>query len=61
MRQFLKSNQVPLTVTMFPRFGAAGPFTDPHIANDTFENAHSLFVGDDISYGAARYTYAVYS
>ncbi|KAF8125709.1 glutamate-cysteine ligase-domain-containing protein [Boletus edulis] len=55
-RRHLNVNEVPVTVTSFPRLGVSGIFTEPHFSPDGAKPSHSLFFPDEIISPHARYT-----
>ncbi|EGO00094.1 hypothetical protein SERLA73DRAFT_107071 [Serpula lacrymans var. lacrymans S7.3] len=54
-RKHLKANEVPLTVTSFPRLGAPGVFTEPHFTADNAVSSQSLFLPEEITNPHARF------
>ncbi|KAF8222928.1 glutamate-cysteine ligase catalytic subunit [Tricholoma matsutake] len=54
-RQHLKPNEVPLTVTSFPRLGVSGQFTEPYFDPSNAISSHSLFLPQEITNPHARF------
>ncbi|KAG6375363.1 glutamate-cysteine ligase-domain-containing protein [Boletus reticuloceps] len=54
-RRHLNPNEVPVTVTSFPRLGVPGIFTDPHFSPDGAKSSHSLFLPEEITNPHARF------
>lgn len=48
-RKHLKPNELPVTVTSFPRLGVPGVFTDPYYEPAGALASHSLFLPDEIT------------
>ncbi|EJU04328.1 glutamate-cysteine ligase catalytic subunit, partial [Dacryopinax primogenitus] len=53
-RRHLKPNEVPLTVTSFPRLGTQGQFTEPYFEPKS-EESQSLFLPSEITNPFARF------
>ncbi|KAH0827873.1 glutamate-cysteine ligase-domain-containing protein [Lanmaoa asiatica] len=51
----LNANELPITVTSFPRMGAPGVFTDPYFSPDGARSSHSLFLPEEITNPHARF------
>jgi hypothetical protein len=56
-RQHLKSNEIPLTFTSFPRLGVAAPFTEPYYDPADAVSSHSLFLPEEITNPHVRFPY----
>ncbi|KAF9227348.1 GCS-domain-containing protein [Gyrodon lividus] len=54
-RKHLKSNEVPVTFTSFPRLGAPGVFTEPYYSPEDADSSHSLFLPEEITNPHARF------
>ncbi|KAI0759820.1 glutamate-cysteine ligase catalytic subunit [Trametes elegans] len=54
-RKYLKSNEVPFTMTSFPRLGVPGVFTDPYYDPVDAVSSHSLFLPEEITNPHARF------
>lgn len=54
-RRHLNANEVPITVTSFPRLGAPGVFTDPYFSPDGAKSSHSLFLPEEVTNPHARF------
>lgn len=54
-KRHINANEVPLTVTSFPRLGAPGVFTDPYFSPDDAKSSHSLFLPEEITNPHARF------
>lgn len=54
-RRYLNANEVPITLTSFPRLGAPGVFTDPYFSADGAESSHSLFLPEEVTNPHARF------
>ncbi|KAA1471786.1 glutamate-cysteine ligase catalytic subunit [Dentipellis sp. KUC8613] len=54
-RKHLKENEVPMTVTSFPRLGASGTFTQPYYDPADAVSSHSLFLPQEITNAHARF------
>lgn len=54
-RQHLKSNEIPLTFTSFPRLGVLGQFTEPFFDPKDAVSSHSLFLPEQITNPHARF------
>lgn len=52
----MRANEVPLTLTSFPRLGAPGVFTDPYYPPGG-PAARSLFLPDEITNPHVRFPY----
>lgn len=52
----MKENEVPVTLTSFPRLGAPGVFTDPYYEPGG-DAARSLFLPDEITNPHVRFPY----
>lgn len=48
-KKHLKPNELPVTVTSFPRLGVPGVFTDPYYDPAGSLASHSLFLPDEIT------------
>ncbi|KAG2039997.1 glutamate-cysteine ligase-domain-containing protein [Suillus americanus] len=55
-RKHLKANEIPFTITSFPRLGTRGVFTEPHFSSDDAKSSHSLFLAEEITSPHARYS-----
>ncbi|KAH0827865.1 glutamate-cysteine ligase-domain-containing protein [Lanmaoa asiatica] len=55
VRRHLNANELPITVTSFPRMGAPGVFTDPYFSPDGARSSHSLFLPEEITNPHARF------
>lgn len=60
-RKHLKSNEVPLTFTSFPRLGAPGQFTEPYYDPLNAQSSHSLFLPEEITNPHVRFPYVARS
>jgi glutamate--cysteine ligase catalytic subunit len=56
-RSNLKPNQIPMTLTSFPRLGVPGKFTEPYYDPAEAVSSHSLFLPDEITNPHARFPY----
>jgi glutamate--cysteine ligase catalytic subunit len=56
----LKENELPVTVTSFPRLGVPGIFTDPYYDPANAQASHSLFLPDEITNPHVRFPYVTY-
>ncbi|KAI0368347.1 glutamate-cysteine ligase catalytic subunit [Pilatotrama ljubarskyi] len=54
-RKYLKSNEVPFTLTSFPRMGVPGVFTEPYYDPVDAVSSHSLFLPEEITNPHARF------
>lgn len=54
-RRYLNANEIPITITSFPRLGAPGVFTDPHFSPDDAKSSHSLFLPEEVTNPHARF------
>ncbi|KAG8761065.1 hypothetical protein FRC14_007846 [Serendipita sp. 396] len=54
-KKHLKPNELPVTVTSFPRLGVPGVFTDPYFDPADAQASHSLFLPDEITNPHARF------
>ncbi|CDO69209.1 hypothetical protein BN946_scf185042.g111 [Trametes cinnabarina] len=54
-RKYLKSNEVPFTMTSFPRMGVPGVFTEPYYDPVDAVSSHSLFLPEEITNPHARF------
>ncbi|PVG00389.1 putative gamma-glutamylcysteine synthetase [Serendipita vermifera] len=54
-KKHLKDNELPVTVTSFPRLGVPGVFTDPYYDPAKALASHSLFLPDEIINPHARF------
>ncbi|KIK67150.1 hypothetical protein GYMLUDRAFT_69344 [Collybiopsis luxurians FD-317 M1] len=54
-RKHLKSNEIPLTLTSFPRLGSPGQFTEPYHSPCDAVSSHSLFLPQEITNPHARF------
>ncbi|KAJ7188317.1 glutamate-cysteine ligase catalytic subunit [Mycena filopes] len=54
-RKHLKSNEIPLTLTAFPRLGVQGPFTEPYYDPADAVSSHSLFLPEEITNPHVRF------
>ncbi|TCD70319.1 hypothetical protein EIP91_003948 [Steccherinum ochraceum] len=54
-RKYLKPNEVPLTMTSYPRLGTQGVFTEPFYDPKDAVSSHSLFVPEEITNPHARF------
>ncbi|KAF9646777.1 glutamate-cysteine ligase catalytic subunit [Thelephora ganbajun] len=54
-QKHLKKNEVPLTLTSYPRLGAPGQFTDPYFNPVDAVSSHSLFLPEEITNPHARF------
>ncbi|KAF8443156.1 glutamate-cysteine ligase-domain-containing protein [Boletus edulis BED1] len=55
VKRHLNPNEVPVTVTSFPRLGVPGTFTEPHFSPDSAKSSHSLFLPEETISQHARY------
>lgn len=55
-KSFMKDNEVPMTLTSFPRLGAPGVFTDPYFEPGG-DAARSLFLPDEITNPHVRFPF----
>ncbi|RUP43560.1 glutamate-cysteine ligase-domain-containing protein [Jimgerdemannia flammicorona] len=53
-QKYLKPNEIPLTITSYPRLGASGQFLEPH-HEPNGDAARSMFVPDEIINPHARF------
>ncbi|KAL4073905.1 glutamate-cysteine ligase-domain-containing protein [Scleroderma citrinum] len=56
IRKHLKHNEVPFTLTSFPRHGTLGVFAEPHFNPDDAKSSHSLFLPEEVINPHTRYT-----
>jgi len=54
-RRHLKSHEIPLSFTSFPRLGAPGVFTEPYFDPADAVSSHSLFLPQEITNPHARF------
>lgn len=54
-RKYLKSCEIPLTFTSFPRLGVPGPFTEPYYDPIDAKSSHSLFLPEEIANKHVRF------
>ncbi|RPD54727.1 glutamate-cysteine ligase catalytic subunit [Lentinus tigrinus ALCF2SS1-7] len=54
-RKHLKPNEVPFTMTSFPRLGTPGVFTEPYFDPADAISSHSLFLPEEITNPHARF------
>ncbi|RDX47958.1 glutamate-cysteine ligase catalytic subunit [Lentinus brumalis] len=54
-RKHLKPNEVPFTMTSFPRLGTPGVFTEPYFDPADAVSSHSLFLPEEITNPHARF------
>ncbi|KAH9942460.1 glutamate-cysteine ligase catalytic subunit [Epithele typhae] len=54
-RKHLKDNEIPFTMTSYPRLGAPGVFTEPHYDPEDAESSHSFFLPEEITNPHARF------
>ncbi|KAJ4468122.1 glutamate-cysteine ligase catalytic subunit [Lentinula aciculospora] len=54
-RKHLKPNEIPLTLTSFPRLGSLGQFTEPYYDPRDAVSSHSLFLPEQITNPHARF------
>ncbi|KAJ4498240.1 glutamate-cysteine ligase catalytic subunit [Lentinula lateritia] len=54
-RKYLKPNEIPLTLTSFPRLGSPGQFTEPYHDPHGAVSSHSLFLPEQITNPHARF------
>jgi glutamate--cysteine ligase catalytic subunit len=54
-RNHLKENEIPITVTSFPRLGVPGVFTEPYFDPANAVSSHSLFLPEEITNPHARF------
>jgi glutamate--cysteine ligase catalytic subunit len=54
-QKHLKPNEIPLTLTSFPRLGTPGQFTEPYYDPRNAVSSHSLFLPEEITNPHARF------
>ncbi|TFY62650.1 hypothetical protein EVJ58_g3733 [Rhodofomes roseus] len=54
-RRYLKQDEIPYTLTSFPRLGVPGVFTDPYFDPADAKSSHSLFLPEEITNPHARF------
>ncbi|KAI0633570.1 glutamate-cysteine ligase catalytic subunit [Trametes polyzona] len=54
-RKYLKENEIPFTMTSFPRLGVPGVFTEPYFDPLDAVSSHSLFLPEEITNPHARF------
>ncbi|KAJ7218105.1 glutamate-cysteine ligase catalytic subunit [Mycena pura] len=54
-RKHLKPNEIPVTLTSFPRLGVPGPFTEPYFDPRDAKSSHSLFLPEEITNPHVRF------
>jgi len=54
-RQHLNQNEIPITLTSFPRLGVEGQFTEPFHDPAKATSSHSLFLPEEITNPHARF------
>ncbi|KDQ57449.1 hypothetical protein JAAARDRAFT_35163 [Jaapia argillacea MUCL 33604] len=54
-RKHLKANEIPMTITAFPRHGTPGVFTEPYADPAGAISSHSLFLPEEITNPHARF------
>lgn len=54
-RKHLKSHEIPMTFTSFPRLGVPGVFTEPYFDPADAVSSHSLFLPEEITNPHARF------
>lgn len=51
----MKSNEIPMSFTSFPRLGVPGQFTEPYYDPADAVSSHSLFLPEEITNPHARF------
>ncbi|KAI0930145.1 hypothetical protein AcV5_006934 [Taiwanofungus camphoratus] len=54
-RKYLKDNEMPFTLTSYPRMGVPGVFTEPYCDPANAVSSHSLFVPEELTNPHARF------
>ncbi|KAF9813634.1 hypothetical protein IEO21_05466 [Rhodonia placenta] len=54
-RKYLKQDEIPFTLTSFPRLGVPGVFTEPYCDPADAVSSHSLFLPEEITNPHARF------
>ncbi|KAI0075747.1 glutamate-cysteine ligase catalytic subunit [Panus rudis PR-1116 ss-1] len=54
-RKYLKDNEIPMTMTSYPRLGVPGVFTEPYYDPKDAVSSHSLFLPEEITNPHARF------
>lgn len=54
-RKYLNEDEIPYTLTSFPRLGVPGVFTDPYFDPADAKSSHSLFLPEEITNPHARF------
>ena len=54
-RRYLKPNEIPFTLTSYPRLGVPGVFTEPYCDPADAVSSHSLFLPEEITNPHARF------
>ncbi|KIM61721.1 hypothetical protein SCLCIDRAFT_1215815 [Scleroderma citrinum Foug A] len=54
-RKHLKCNEIPVTLTSFPRLGTPGIFAEPHYSPEDTKSSHSLFLPEEAIIPHPRY------
>lgn len=54
-RKYLKENEIPITLTSFPRLGTPGVFTEPSCNPENAKSSHSLFLPEEITNPHTRF------
>ncbi|OBZ70552.1 Glutamate--cysteine ligase [Grifola frondosa] len=54
-RKYLKPNEIPFTMTSYPRMGVPGVFTEPYFDPADAISSHSLFLPEEITNPHARF------
>ncbi|CCL99089.1 uncharacterized protein FIBRA_01103 [Fibroporia radiculosa] len=54
-RKYLKQDELPFTLTSYPRLGVSGVFTDPYFDPENAVSSHSLFLPEEITNPHARF------
>lgn len=54
-RRHLEANELPVTLTSFPRLGVPGIFTEPYCDPEKALSSHSFFLPDEITNPHARF------
>ena len=60
-RRYLNKNELPFTLTSYPRLGVPGVFTEPYYDPANAVSSHSLFLPEEITNPHARFPCVIFS
>ncbi|TFK68697.1 glutamate-cysteine ligase catalytic subunit [Pluteus cervinus] len=55
VRKHLRHNEIPLTITSYPRLGVLGQFTEPYSDPAGAKSSHSMFLPEEVTNPHARF------